>query len=109
VLAAIFTTEGKNYHIYIQGFFLTTVSIVLNTYKNNEKICASTASYGVSGGHSHGRRGLERRQGNGPAADGKEHIREMSTCKLMGPVKPTDQIWIDAEYDYQKHKVKFYL
>jgi hypothetical protein len=47
---------------------------------------------------------IEKRQGNGPAADGKEHIQKMSTCSLMGPVSPTDQIWIDAEYDFNKHK-----
>ena len=81
---------------------------VLNIYKNQEVICASKAQYGRGGGHAHGRtvaerRSLSKRQGNGPSVDGKEHISQMSTCVMMGPVKASDNIWIDAEYDFNKH------
>ena len=69
---------------------------VLNIYKNDQKICPSYAKYSVGGGHAHGRRAIEKRQGNGPSVDGKPHIREMTVCTMMGKVKPTDQIWIEA-------------
>jgi len=78
---------------------------VLNIYKNQQVICSSKANYGRGGGHGHGRRMIEKRQGAGPeSTDGKEHIQQMSTCTMMGAVSPSDQIWIDAEYDFNKHK-----
>jgi len=99
-------TVGYNGDMLGVGGHLHDGGVVLNVYKNQEKICISTAKYGMGGGHGHGRRGiggLEKRQGNGPSSDGKSHIQEMSTCRDMGRVKSSDQIWIDAEYDYQKH------
>jgi len=83
--------------------------MVLNIYSNNDVICASHAKYGMGGGHAHGRtvserRSISRRQAEGPgSADGKSHIQQMSTCSLMGAVKKSDTIWIDAEYDFNKH------
>jgi len=82
----------------------------LKIYKNNQVVCDSIADYAMGGGHSHGRRmiqgrhRMEKRQGASPSADGKEHIQKMSTCSMMGAVAPTDQIWIDAQYDFSKHK-----
>jgi hypothetical protein len=78
----------------------------LKVYRNTQVICDSIANYGKGEGHSHGRRNsLERRQGSGPkSVDGKEHIQQMSTCSMMGAVTPTDQIYIVAEYDFNKHK-----
>jgi hypothetical protein len=48
--------------------------------------------------HSHGRR-------DGPhnANDGMAHIKQMSTCSAMGPVKKGDTIFIDANYDFGKY------
>jgi len=77
----------------------------LKIYKNTQVVCDSIADYARGGGHSHGRRtALQRRQGASPSSDGKEHIQKMSTCSMMGAVNPTDQIWIDADYDFNKHK-----
>jgi len=58
----------------------------------------------MGGGHSHGRRTLSKRQGASPSADGKSHIAEMTTCTMMGPVQRSDQIWIDALYDFNTHQ-----
>jgi hypothetical protein len=86
------------------GGHLHDGGLVLNVYKNDDVICASQAKYGTGGTHSHGRM-IEKRQGAGPASvDGKEHIQQMGTCTLMGPVTRSDQIWIDAEYDFTKHQ-----
>ena len=80
--------------------------VIVNIYQNKKVICKSNAEYGMGGGHAHGRRAkdvLTRR--DGPAsADGKAHIRLMTTCSSMGPIKKGDQIFIDAVYDFQKHE-----
>jgi len=97
-------TVGYSGEMLGVGGHLHDGGTLLNIYKNNDVICASDANYGTGGGHSHGRRSIEKRQGNGPSADGKEHIQKMTTCSMMGPVSPNDQIWIDAQYDFNKHK-----
>jgi hypothetical protein len=86
------------------GGHLHDGGVILNIYKNNEVVCASKAKYGMGGGHAHGRRDLTKRQGTGPSSDGKAHIKEMTTCTQMGEVSPNDNIWIDAQYDFNTYK-----
>jgi arginase family enzyme len=93
---SIILTPSSGGHLHDGG-------VVLNIYKNNDIVCASHAKYESGGGHSHGRTVIEKRQANGPAPIGGEHIKEMTTCSGLGPVKKTDQIWIDADYDFNKH------
>jgi hypothetical protein len=41
---------------------------------------------------------------DGPvAADGKSHIAEMSTCSNLGMINRGDKLWIEANYDFNKH------
>jgi hypothetical protein len=106
------TPLKKHFHHHLTtptGGHLHDGGTVLNIYKNDDVICASHAKYGMGGGHAHGRtvserRSIAKRQANGPtSSDGKSHIQQMSTCSLMGPIKRSDQIWIDAQYDFNKH------
>jgi hypothetical protein len=48
-----------------------------------------------------GMKGMVRRDG-GPHKPGEVHIKQMSTCSALGPLKKGDTIYIDAAYDFQK-------
>jgi hypothetical protein len=48
-----------------------------------------------------GMKGMVRRDG-GPHKAGEVHIKQMSTCSALGPLKKGDTIFIDANYDFQK-------
>ena len=43
-----------------------------------------------------------RRDGPHAASDGKPHIRDMSTCTMMGKIKKGDKVHIEANYDYDQ-------
>jgi hypothetical protein len=48
-----------------------------------------------------GMKGMVRRDG-GPHKAGEVHIKQMSTCSALGPLKKGDTIFIDANYDFGK-------
>lgn len=48
-----------------------------------------------------GMKGMVRRDG-GPHKPGEVHIKQMSTCSALGPLKKGDTVFIDANYDFQK-------
>jgi hypothetical protein len=47
--------------------------------------------------------GHTKRDGPHNANDGMAHIKQMSTCSAMGPIKKNDTIHIDANYDFDKY------
>ncbi|TLD18682.1 hypothetical protein E2P81_ATG11592 [Venturia nashicola] len=79
---------------------------------NDKTICKSDAEYTTQSDGSPmsmGRRSLGRRDGPhgaGGAApgttDGKAHIREMSTCSMMGKINKGDKVHIEANYEFSK-------
>lgn len=89
--------------------------------KNNQNtVCDSIATYtkageeggGLmaaapgkkSGGGSMTGMSHSRRDGgpHGAVGDGQRHIKQMSTCSMLGPVKKGDVIHIEANYDYSQ-------
>jgi hypothetical protein len=51
-----------------------------------------------------GMAGMQHSKRDGPhnANDGMAHIKQMSTCSAIGPIKKGDTIFIDANYDFTK-------
>jgi hypothetical protein len=61
----------------------------IDIYQNNKKVCEAKPTYGVgAGGMSHG---------------AGEHIKSMTACHLMTPMKPGDTFYLVAKYDLTKH------
>ncbi|KAF2670530.1 hypothetical protein BT63DRAFT_240512 [Microthyrium microscopicum] len=101
-------TSGFNGQLLGVGGHLHDGGMMVNVYQNDKVICKSTPKYAkTAGGHSHGRRSethsLARRDGP-EAADGKDHIKEMTTCSMMGGLTKGDKIRIDAVYDFNAHE-----
>jgi len=83
----------------------------LDILVNNKVICKSDAKYTISSGNTP----MPMRKRDGPGghgggaaapghgtADGKPHIREMSTCTMMGKINKGDRIHIEANYEFSK-------
>jgi len=77
------------------GGHLHDGGVNVNVYQNNKVICDSRASY-TQPGHKMKRDGPH---GN----DGMAHIKQMTTCSALGPLKKGDKIFIDANYDFTKY------
>ena len=95
----------------------------VNIYQNDKVICDSKAEYTASlaGGAStaapHGSAsakdaalgtmadvtGMSRRKRDGLVKDGMAHIKQMSTCNALGPIKKGDTVFIDANYNFNQH------
>lgn len=73
----------------VTGGHLHDGGIAIDIYQNDNRICEATPTYGSgAGGMSHG--------------DG-EHIKSMTSCHLMSPMKPGDKFHLVAKYDLTKH------
>jgi hypothetical protein len=61
----------------------------IDIYQNDKRVCEALPTYGTgAGGMSHG--------------DG-EHIKSMTSCRLLSPMKAGDTFHLVAKYDMQKH------
>lgn len=61
----------------------------IDIYQNDKRVCEAIPTYGTgSGGMSHG--------------DG-EHIKAMTACRLLSPMKAGDTFHLVAKYDLNKH------
>jgi hypothetical protein len=70
----------------------------LDVLINDKVICESKAEY-TTAAPAHGH---TKRDGPHDASDGKPHIRKMTACTGMGPMKKGDKVRIEANYDYTK-------
>ncbi|KAF2397653.1 hypothetical protein EJ06DRAFT_130049 [Trichodelitschia bisporula] len=79
------------------GGHLHDGGVNVNVYQNNKVICDSRATY-TEPAHGH----KVKRDGPHDMNDGMAHIKQMSTCSELGPLKKGDKIFIDANYDFAK-------